>query len=339
MTTPAKYGSYEVDKRMGTGAFAQVWRVINQPLVVKVYSDSDMKYYKNELRMLNAVDKHEHILSSEGAFVYIHPNFDISPCIMFTLMGDHVGRLLRYYYKNESDGLTLQQVSYFAGQILAGLAHIHERNVVHGDIKPENILMNVTALDAAANVWDVKLKICDFGSSTTNPRAGASIGTTGYMAPELIIGTKFDTSADIWSTFCVFYELHTATMLFDVYNEAKLNYGEDVKKDLEGVTETSCDEYQLSYINLLLIEKMLGPAPKEFTLEGRTYFNARGKLKNNPQVEHIGIADHLINNYTLNESCTEFVKFLLTGLKYKPEERIRASAALKLDWLMQPMIL
>ena len=338
-TDMSKYGAYEVDRRVGSGAFAQVWRVVDKPLVVKAYSETDLKYYKNELRMLHQVGEHEHILSGGDAFIYIHPNFDISPCIVFTLMGDHIGRLLRYYYKNESDGLTLQQVSYFANQILSGLVHIHERGVVHGDIKPENILMNVSASEAASNVWDVKLKICDFGSSTVNPRPGANIGTTGYVAPELIIGAKFDYAVDIWSAFCLFYELYTSTMLFDVYNEAALNYGEDVKKDLEGVVENSGDDYQLSYVNLLLIEKMLGPPPRDFVTNGRTYYNARGKLKNNPHVEHVGIAAHLKNNYELEENCGEFVKFLMLGLKYTPAERITAAAALKLDWLLQPMVL
>jgi len=340
-----KYGNYETDIKLGSGAFSTVWR--SAAFAIKVYDDSDLKYFKNELRMLAHVGAHDNIVTKNDAFVALQANsaVEIYPCIVFPLMGDHIGRLLRRLYSDEMDGLTMPQIAHFATQILRGIEHIHSRGVIHGDIKPENILMEVHAGDVdmggsstsigdaaqahANSIGSLRLKICDFGSAQLAQSANStSVGTAGYIAPELIIGAKFNTSVDIWSAFCVFYELYTTTMLFDIYNEAKLNYGEDVQNDLNLMSKNSRDEYQLSYVYLLLIEKLLGPAPKELTSCGRIYYNARGKLKNNPHVEHVGIIEHLKRNYTLDETAEEFHQFLQLGLQYLPAQRATAAQAL-----------
>jgi aurora kinase len=77
------------------------------------------------------------------------------------------------------------------------LKYCHQRNVIHRDIKPENLL-----LDGAGN-----LKIADFGWSclTTKPRQ-TFCGTLDYLAPEMVVGTAYDHSVDIWSLGVLLYE-------------------------------------------------------------------------------------------------------------------------------------
>lgn len=91
------------------------------------------------------------------------------------------------------------------GQVLLGLSIMHKHDVVHCDIKPQNILIqDCPTSDDPAKTWYVK--IADFGiSKRTDITATASnIGTLDYMAPELLEnrsqGTRLDLkAADVWS--------------------------------------------------------------------------------------------------------------------------------------------
>ena len=81
-----------------------------------------------------------------------------------------------------------------------GLEHMHSRHVVYRDLKPANIL-----LDEAGHVRISDLGLaCDFSKKKPH----ASVGTHGYMAPEVLSkGTAYDSSADWFSLGCMLYKL------------------------------------------------------------------------------------------------------------------------------------
>lgn len=86
-------------------------------------------------------------------------------------------------------------------QILLGLQHIHSHNVIHRDLKLENILIT----------HDNKIKICDFGASflviDNNENPKEMIGTVEYVSPQMICGNKYLYDTDIWSLGVILYEL------------------------------------------------------------------------------------------------------------------------------------
>ncbi len=86
--------------------------------------------------------------------------------------------------------------------LLQGLDYLHYNKVVHGDLKPDNLLMSATG----------KVKITDFGSSHMFQRGDTmlrTMGTPAFMAPEMCIGGGFHgRSCDIWALGICLYMFH-----------------------------------------------------------------------------------------------------------------------------------
>jgi eukaryotic-like serine/threonine-protein kinase len=106
-----------------------------------------------------------------------------------------------------------------ARQILDGVGHAHARNLVHRDLKPDNILL----IDMGG--WE-RVKIIDFGivkllgdaaaaygaSALTN--AGLVVGTPAYMAPEQALGRQVDTRTDLYAVGVLLFEMLTGRLPF-----------------------------------------------------------------------------------------------------------------------------
>lgn len=96
-------------------------------------------------------------------------------------------------------------------QILKGIFEIHLNDIIHRDMKPENIFLN-------DNKQKLVCKIGDFGLSRTLKKgrkfAMTVAGSPLYMAPELVNGQRYTNKVDIWSIGCILYELCTSEALF-----------------------------------------------------------------------------------------------------------------------------
>ena len=102
-------------------------------------------------------------------------------------------------------------------QICLGLKEIHDAGITHRDLKPANIFIDE----------NLRIKIGDFGVSTSSNYFTTQIGTQEYMAPELQVkkksGDKFSNKVDIYSLGCIFYELFTLSNYYrdKIYNSIK----------------------------------------------------------------------------------------------------------------------
>lgn len=115
----------------------------------------------------------------------------------------HRDSLSNYIYPNTTNRLlTNLQIKFILYQILIGVCVMHQNQILHRDIKPDNILIDDGDI----------IKIADFGLSRIFYEPGRpytpSVQTLWYRAPELLLGSRDYTMAiDMWSVGCIFYEL------------------------------------------------------------------------------------------------------------------------------------
>ncbi|XP_026675419.1 SRSF protein kinase 3 [Ceratina calcarata] len=176
---------------------------------------------------------------------------------------------------------------------------------------------SVIPLDPALVDCEVEVKIADLGNACwVNKKFTDDIQTRQYRSLEVLLGSGYDTSADIWSTACMAFELATGDYLFEPHSG---NY--------------YCrDEDHLAHI----IE-LLGEIPRHIALSGKNskmYFNKKGELKRITGLKPWGLYEVLTEKYDWSpREAREFEEFLTPMLEFDPSMRATAAECLKHPWL------
>lgn len=126
-------------------------------------------------------------------------------CMVFENLSINLREVLKKFGRDV--GINLKAVRAYAQQIFLGLSLLRKCNVLHADLKPDNILVN-----ESRNL----LKICDLGSASdaTENEITPYLVSRFYRAPEIILGMPYDFAIDVWSIGCTLYELFTGKILF-----------------------------------------------------------------------------------------------------------------------------
>ena len=155
-------------------------------------------------------------------------------------------------------------------------------------------------------------KICDLGNACWVDRQFTQdIQTRQYRSPEVILGAKYDTSADIWSLACIVFELATGDVLFDPRS------GKDYDRDED---------------HLALMMELIGRMPKHLALSGKyskEFFNRNGELRHIRSLKFWPCERVLMEKYNMSEKDSkELSDFLSPMLDFNPieESERRANA-------------
>jgi eukaryotic-like serine/threonine-protein kinase len=139
-------------------------------------------------------------------------DFGVQDGAPFMVMDFVTGQTLRTLV-SEGGPLPAKRVLGLVRQVLAGLAHAHAQNIVHRDIKPDNII-----LTEAVGLGE-QVRILDFGlaklrDTVTGLTTGLAVGTPSYMAPEQIRAGEIDARTDLYSVGVLLFELLTGARPF-----------------------------------------------------------------------------------------------------------------------------
>jgi serine/threonine protein kinase len=211
------YGRYEVWRILADGAMGRVYQALDltrdrivalKVLHSRISEDQvALARFHREFE-ISAKIAHEHV-------VEIHA-FELDPAGNRVLVMEYLeGESLRTLLKRQRV-LPTERLVRLLAQIAKGLKVAHELDLVHRDLKPDNIFLS------ASREGDV-VKIVDFGSLRDNSLGakritvvGTTIGSPFYMAPEQAQGSlELDQRADVWSIAAITYEAVTGKVPFD----------------------------------------------------------------------------------------------------------------------------
>ncbi|KAH7380097.1 dual specificity protein kinase-like protein pom1 [Pyrenochaeta sp. MPI-SDFR-AT-0127] len=211
-------GRYRIIKGLGRGVFANVAqaedvsadgndqahnlvaiKMIRRNELMRKASQKEMDF----LRKVNEADPQDkrHIIRLLGSF-----DHKGHLCIVF----EHMSKNLRDLLKEETNGhgLALPAVRTYARQMFLGLQHLQNCQVVHLDLKPDNVLVSP----------DKKtIKLADFGTAVDKRdqvERTEYLVSRFYRAPEIILGMEIGYAVDMWAVGCTIYELWTGKILF-----------------------------------------------------------------------------------------------------------------------------
>lgn len=118
------------------------------------------------------------------------------------------------------EGMTSLTALRIVSQIARALEAIHERGVIHRDLKPPNILFRANGRPVLVDFGLAK----DLAANLTLTRHGEVIATPRYMSPEQCLGKPVDRRSDLYSLGVIFYEMLTGRRLYEAEGPAGLVY-------------------------------------------------------------------------------------------------------------------
>lgn len=365
---------YILIKKLGAGSFCSVWMAYNCMndlyYAVKIthrdYYDDGVKEArilnklknnksKNVIKLIETCDFEPEKININNT---LEDNDNVFFCLVLELLGENLYKILK------NNKLSEDVINNIGEQILTGIKDIHKNNFIHGDIKPENILItkltpgqeeiinkiksndykdlykkkcgevvkkygikinpNKLKLKASkraikdmfkeddtdyftdddtdyfryrrgdissdensasssdtriiSNIDKIEIRITDFGGYLDKPKPGEYISdfdtstTQYYRNPSLLLNIPFNENIDYWAYYCMMYELHTGTLLFDTRQ----------------YKEYECEDR----VHLYLITKIVGPLDKTFIDKSLIYdvfYKRDGTLKYTPSSNYKSI--------------------------------------------------
>lgn len=196
---------------LGSGQFGTVFggqhKKTRQAVAIKVidklrFPTKQEARLKNEVSILQTL-QHPGVVNLEQMFE--------TPERIFVVMEKLQGDMLDMILSIPRGRLVERVAKYLISQILVALRHLHLKNIVHCDLKPENVLL-------ASESSFPQVKLCDFGFARIIGEKSfrrSVVGTPAYLAPEVLTSKGYNRSLDMWSVGVVIYVSLSGTFPFN----------------------------------------------------------------------------------------------------------------------------
>jgi len=186
-------------------------KVVIKKIAIDGVSTAEESAIMGEVKLLQVL-QHPNII---GYYEYFLESGSLCIVMQYAEGGTMAQMLVE---QKEKLGMTLPHmkvIDYFT-QIVIALNYMHSKQVLHRDLKTQNILLNRRRTIC---------KLSDFGISkqlNTRSQASTLIGTPSYLSPEICEGRAYNHKSDIWSLGCILYELVALRRAFDGQNVGHL---------------------------------------------------------------------------------------------------------------------
>ena len=272
---------------IGKGSYGNVYlgrdNLTREYYAIKVISKTQLKsrivyqYFNNEIYILKHLD-HPNIVK----YINLIEKKDDYWLIIEYCNGESFAKALKYYVKKYNRPLPEKIVRYFILNVLKAVIYLNHQNIIHRDIKSDNILLNYENENDLIlnNFINAKVKLIDFGFARyldNNELAGSLVGTPMYMDPNVlktflesktrVVQGFYDQKVDVWSLGILTYELLIGIVpfiskdikgLFQNVNERDFYIPKEEKRNFE------LSESAINFIDKTLnIDSNLRPLPAE----------------------------------------------------------------------------
>ena len=217
--------------------------------------------------------------------------------------------------------LSLKEIQSLADQILMSIRFLHKLNIIHTDLKPENLMLEsgeTIEVQFAKRTRKVlkrtDLQLIDFGSAVQRgDRRSSIVSTRHYRAPEVILDLGWTEEIDIWSIGCILVELYIGIPLFQTHEDAE---------------------------HLRLMEVILGDIPRELSVKCKRDYFRDGKVRY-PSADTPASSESYVKSacrlevrsfnkkwiVPRNDFERDFYDFIRGLLEFIPERRLTAREA------------
>jgi serine/threonine protein kinase len=265
---------YELGEEIGRGGFSVVFEAKHKENGMKVAvkcvqlacqaDDEAMTALKREIRIMKKVN-HPNILKLYEVFVEEESFYLVMELVPGKELFERIIDRGQYSERHASNIIR---------QIVSAVDYLHSNGIAHRDLKPENLL-------SSGDDENEVIKIIDFGLSKKfgDEQLVTSVGSPGYVAPEVLTAESYDKSVDMWSVGVILYILlcgfppffaDTSTELFKKIIEVKYDFDDPAWDDVSEAPKE-------------IIRKLLVKDPKERI--------TAHDLAEHPWVKGIGVAE------------------------------------------------
>ncbi|XP_047432618.1 striated muscle preferentially expressed protein kinase-like [Mugil cephalus] len=239
---------YDIHKEIGRGAFSYVKKVTQKKGKAEFAAKFISARGKRKALALREMDLLSELDNEK--ILYFHDAFEKKNMVVLITELCHEELLERMAKKTTVMELEIRSS---VQQLLEGLRYLHQKNIAHLDIKPENILM--------ASPGSAHVRICDFGNAVkldTSEDHYCKYGTPEYVAPEIVNQTPVSTATDIWPVGVITYLCLTGVSPFAGENDRStaLNIRNYNVAFEESMFADLCKEAKGFVIKLLVVDRL-----------------------------------------------------------------------------------
>jgi tRNA A-37 threonylcarbamoyl transferase component Bud32 len=247
-------GRYRLEAKLGSGGMSTVYlasdETLDRPVAVKVMhremseQEDQLQRFRQEARAVAKLS-HPNVVSvidagEDGGYPYI-----VFEYVKGETLKQRIARV---------GALDVQDAIAYAIEVARGLSVAHARNMVHRDIKPQNVLIDEEG----------RAKLTDFGISRQLEQDGVTatgrvLGTTDYVAPEQAMGHGVDPRSDVYSLGVVLYEMLVGQVPF----HADSQVGVAMKHVNEELPDVQRRRPEVSAAVALVVERATAKSPAE----------------------------------------------------------------------------
>mmetsp|Transcript_9436 Transcript_9436/g.23242 ORF Transcript_9436/g.23242 Transcript_9436/m.23242 type:complete len:348 (-) Transcript_9436:215-1258(-) len=214
-TSLGRRDRYSIECRIGEGAFGEVFKAYDKK-TARVVALKRVRIPNAEqgipISLIREIKALEQIRSPH--VITLYDSFAQGASVALVLEYMHIDlRQIIGGLSEQGRKLSDSQIKRLMIMILNGVGAIHKHNLIHRDVKPDNLLVNQNGV----------LKLADFGLARVHDKAKPythEVATRWYRAPELLFGSRtYGTGIDMWAVGCIFGEMMNHSPLFPGQND------------------------------------------------------------------------------------------------------------------------